>query len=87
MANFRGSPRSHFKKAKDDLINWGENKISGGNADLLKAGAEGIVGTYELVEEKVKGYQRKDGTWVKPHNRIVQRKKKQDKRSSSTAQK
>ena len=75
MTDFRDSPDSHFKKAKKDLITWGENEITGGNAKLIEAGAEGVIGTSELIYEKVKGYRRKDGTWVKPHNRKVQRKK------------
>ena len=75
MADFRDSPDNHFKKAKNDLKDWVEDKITGGNAELIDAGAEGVIGTSEWIYEKVKGYRRKDGTWVKPHNRKVQRKK------------
>ena len=87
MAEFSDSPSSHFKKAKTDLIDWGKNKITGGNAGLLEAGGEGLIGAYELVEEKIKGYRKRNGTWVRPHSRTVNRKRTQCKRSSYTTQK
>jgi len=74
MADFGGSPSNHFKKAKKDIKKWVENKITGGNVELIEGVGEGFIGTYGLVKEKVKGYQKKNGTWVRPHSRTVNRK-------------
>lgn len=74
MVNLDERPEGHFKKAKDYLKDWAENEATGGNAKLFEAGVQGFIGSYELVDEIVKGHKKKDGTWVKPYTRKVKRK-------------
>ncbi len=74
MARFQNSPKNEFKKAKGDLISYGENKLTDGNADLFKAGYHTGKGIYEEVQERINSYKRKDGTKVKAHTKRVHRK-------------
>lgn len=74
MSRFKSPPKNEFRKAKGDLIDYGENELTGGKADLIKAGYHAGKGAYEEAEEWIDSYEKKDGTRVSGHTRTVHRK-------------